>query len=133
MPRRVGRDDSFITLMAGPVGLGIPRWLPLVLLYFAVVFGLGSVETPFGQQAMLVAGAAGPGVIGLWDLFRRLVTTHYAWTNDAGGTMVSPASVLDRLTFRECGWYLPVLVLPLPLWFLGFLLSAAFARSWGLV
>ncbi|CUW39151.1 conserved membrane protein of unknown function [Magnetospirillum sp. XM-1] len=128
--RRVGRDGSFIPLGLGPVGIGIPRWLPLVLLYFAVVFGLAWASSPPWPMAATMAAALGPGVIGLVDLGLRLRTTHYQWVNSAGVQLVGEASILDRLTFRECGWYLPIVNLPLPLWLIGMGLSAAFSHSW---
>lgn len=133
MARRIGRDTSFIPLMLGPVGIGIPRWMPLVLLYFTAVFGLASLDGPLGPQASTLAAALGPGIIGLLDLTLRLRVSHYEWVNPAGVTVVTEASILDRLTFRECGWYLPVIVLPLPWWLLGTGLSVAFTRSWGLI
>lgn len=50
---------------------------------------------------------------------RRLRTTHYSWVNPAGGEVVSRASVLDRLTMAECGWYFGLINLPIPLWLIG--------------
>lgn len=130
--RRIGRDRSFISLCLGSVGIGIPKWLPLVFLYFAIVFGLAWSLSPPWPVAATVAAALGPGVIGLVDLGLRLRTTHYEWINSAGVQLVAEASILDRLTFRECGWYLPLINLPLPLWMVGMGLSAAFTHSWRL-
>lgn len=131
-PRRIGRDRSFIFVGIGPVGIGIPRWLPLVLLYFGALFAVAWNAHPVWPPAANWIAALGPGVIGLFDLAGRLRTTHYEWVNAAGLVLVAEASLVDRLTFRECGWYLPIVVLPLPLWLLGALLSVAFGRSWGL-
>lgn len=132
MTGRVGRDKSFIDVPVSPfLGIGVPVWLPLVLLYFAVVFTLGWLWPDF--VAATWAGAVGPGVIGLIDLIRRLRTRRYQWHHPQAGMVVTEASLLDRLTFRECGWYLPIIVLPLPLWLLGLGLSAAFLRSWNLL
>lgn len=130
--RRIGSDNSFLPLMAGPVGLGIPKWLPLVAVYFGVIFALAWSEPSWPRSATLAA-ALGPGVIGLIDLTLRLRTTHYEWINSEGRRLVGEASVIDRLTFRECGWYLPIINLPLPLWLLGMGLSTAFTHSWRLV
>jgi hypothetical protein len=124
---RVGRDRSFFPLLPGPISIGIPIWLPLVILYFAVVFTLGGLWPDF--RAATMAAAIGPGVIGLLDLVLRLRTRHYQWHHPQAGLVVTKASVVDRLTFRECGWYLP-LIAPVPLWVLGLGLSVAFLRSW---
>lgn len=132
MARRPGRDSSFIAIPVLPfLAIGIPAWMPLVLLYFAVVFTLGWLWPDFAAATW--AGALGPGVIGLIDLICRLRTRQYQWHHPQAGPVVTTASVLDRLTFRECGWYLPLIVLPLPLWLLGLGLSAAFVRTWRLM
>lgn len=130
MGRRVGRDDSFFVVPMGPVGFGIPKWLPLVILYFATIFGLVWTLSPPWPLAATVVAALGPGVIGLIDLGLRLRTTHYEWINGAGQRLVGKASIIDRLTYQECGWYLPVLALPIPLWMVGMGLTAAFSHSW---
>ena len=130
MAKKVGRDTSIIPLMVGPFGIGIPKWLGLVVVYFAVVFALGwGVEDGF--RAATLFAAMGPGLIGLVDLVLRLRTTHYHWVNGLGVEVVNQASLVDRLTFQECGWYLPVLNLTLPLWLVGMGLSAVFTHSWG--
>lgn len=130
--RRVGRDTSFLALWPGPLTLAVPTWIVLVVAYFAVVLGLGWGLRPDFTVATW-AGAVGPGIIGLIDLVRRLRIGHYEWQHPHAGVVVSKASVIDRLTFRECGWYLPIIVLPLPLWLAGLGLSAAFLRSWRLL
>jgi len=123
MARRIGRDTSIIPLMLGPIGFGIPKWLGLVIVYYAGVLALGLSD----KWALVnLSAAAGPGIIGLADLALRLRTTHYQWVNPAGGIITTPASIVDRLTLRECGWYFPLINLPLPLWLLGGALSAAF-------
>ncbi|MBX9634319.1 MAG: hypothetical protein K2X44_04990 [Magnetospirillum sp.] len=116
---RIGRDDCYIPLMVGPVGFGIPRWIVLVLLYLAIVLTLGLYADQIGDRPANVFAASGPALIGLIDLFRRLRTTRYAWVNPAGGEVISQASILDRLTMRECGWYFGIINLPLPLWLIG--------------
>lgn len=129
--RRVGRDRSFLDLPVLPfLAIGIPIWLPLVIVYFAVVFTLGWLWPDF--RAATMAAAIGPGVIGLLDLVLRLRTSQYEWHHPQAGWVVTKASVVDRLTFRECGWYLP-LIAPVPLWVLGLGLSVAFLRSWRLI
>lgn len=132
MGRKIGRNDSLIELPLLPfLALGIPVWLPLVILYFAVVFTLGWIQPDF--RAATWAAALGPGVIGLIDLIKRLRTGAYQWEHPQAGWVVAKASLLDRLTFRDCGWYLDLLVLQFPLWMVGLALSAAFLRSWGLL
>lgn len=122
-PNRIGQDDSIIPVMAGPIGFGIMRWMPLALLYLAVVLALGWFSDSLGWQPATWAAKIGPAVIGMIDLVRRLRTSHYAWRNPAGGISVTAASLLDRLTFRECGWYFPLIALPLPLWLLGTMIT----------
>lgn len=132
MGRKLGKDNSFIELPLLPfLALGIPVWLPLVILYFAVMFTLGWLWPDF--RAANWAAALGPGVIGLIDPIRRLRTRHYQWQHPQAGMVVAEASVVDRLTFRECGWYLHLLVLQLPLWVVGLALSATFLRTWHLL
>lgn len=131
MNRRIGQDKSFIPLMLGPVGWGVPVWLPLVIVYFATVFGLGWLWPDF--RAATLFAAIGPGLIGLLDLVLRLRTGHYRWHHPQAGEVVTKAGLMDRLTFQECGWYLPIVVLPLPLWVVGLGLSAVFLKSWGLL
>lgn len=128
---RVGRDASFRPLWPGPLALGVPVWGWLVVLYFAAVLGLGWWCHPDFTAATWTA-AVGPGLVGMVDLIRRLRTRHYLWHHPQAGEVVTAAGVLDRLTFRECGWYLPVLVLPVPLWLAGIALSVVFLREWGL-
>ncbi|MGE5514978.1 MAG: hypothetical protein ACM31D_04065 [Bacteroidota bacterium] len=129
MTGRTGRDNSFIELPLLPfLALGLPVWLPLVILYFAGVFTLGWLWPDF--RAATWFAALGPGVIGLIDLLRRLRTRHYQWEHPQAGVVVTSASLVDRLTFRECGWYLHLVFIQLPLWVVGLALSAAFLRTW---
>lgn len=116
---RLGRDNNYFPVMLGPVGFGIPLWLPLVIVYFIIVFTLVSYADVVGPRAANVFAASGPSIIGLIDLVRRLRTTRYAWINPAGWEVVSEASIVDRLTMRECGWYFGIINLPLPLWLIG--------------
>ncbi len=67
--------------------------------------------------------ASGQAVLGLIDLLRRLRTVDYRAVMPQGQIVTLPASLVDRLTFRECGWYLPFLFVPLPLWLLGFCIT----------
>ena len=62
---------------------------------------------------------SGPALLGLIDLIRRLRTVEYYSTTPLGLEVTHHASLVDRLTFRECGWYLPLLNAPIPLWLLG--------------
>lgn len=123
--KRIGIDNCLIPLTLGGFGWAVPRWATLALAYLAVVLLLGWNADAIGWEAATLAAQAGPAVIGGVDLIRRLRTTHYAWVNPAGGTTVSPAGWVDRLTLRECGWYFPLLALPLPLWFLGAAITVA--------
>lgn len=132
MARKIGRNNSFIELPLLPfLALGIPVWLPLVLLYFAVVFTLGWALPDF--RAANWAAAVGPGLIGVIDLIQRLRTSAYQWDHPQAGSVVTRASLLDRLTFRDCGWYVDLLVLQFPVWMAGLGISAAFLRGWNLL
>nr|CAM75372.1 conserved hypothetical protein, membrane [Magnetospirillum gryphiswaldense MSR-1] len=126
--RRTGQDDSVIPLMVGPAGFGLMRWLPLVIVYLVVVLGLGAFADEIGWGPASLAAKIGPACIGGLDLIRRLRTSHYRWVNPGGGISVTPASLLDRLTFRECGWYFPLINAPLPLWLLGGIITLI---AWG--
>lgn len=135
MLRRTGRDDNYALIIPlGPVGIGVPAWLPLVFAYFAAVAAAllvgGADEDYFAAR---LVGAFGPGMIGAVDLIRRLRATDYVWRHPQAGYVTNRASILDRLTFRECGWRLPVLFVPVPLWVAGGALPAVFLRSWGIL
>lgn len=135
MRGRTGRDDNYILIAPlGPFGIGVPAWLPLVIVYFAAVAVALLLGGPYEDYfAARLVGAVGPGVIGAVDLIRRLRATDYVWRHPQAGDVTNRASILDRLTFRECGWRLPVLFVPVPLWIAGGALSAIFLRSWGIL
>ncbi|MBP1682149.1 MAG: conserved rane protein of unknown function [Proteobacteria bacterium] len=120
---RVGRDNSFYVIGRGVVGIGIPVWLGWVALY--LVLTLSAVvyadQLPPGTANRIAGG--GPAWIGLIDLVQRLRATDYVALLLNGQEVTRPASLIDRLTFRECGWYLPLLALPLPLWLLGLIIT----------
>lgn len=135
MRRRTARDDNYALIAPlGPFGIGAPAWLPLVFAYLAAVAAAwvvgGAGDDYFAAR---LVGAVGPGVIGAVDLIRRLRATDYVWRHPQAGYVTNKASILDRLTFRECGWRLPVLFVPVPLWVAGGALSAIFLRSWGIL
>lgn len=112
---RTGRDDSFI-----PLGIfGIPVWLGLVVLYVLACFALYSLADWLPPGAVTQFALSGPALLGLIDLIRRLRTTEYHVTTPLGLEVTHYAPLVDRLTFRECGWYLPILFAPIPLWLLG--------------
>ena len=112
---RTGRDNSYLPL--GP--FGIPVWLGLVVLYLLGCFTLVSLADWLPPDAAKHFAGSGPALLGLIDLIRRLRTVEYCSTSPLGLEVTHHASLLDRLTFRECGWYLPILNAPLPLWLLG--------------
>ena len=121
---RIGRDDSFYVIGRGVIAIGVPVWLGWVLLYLlltmsAVVF---ADELPPGTANRIAGG--GPAWIGLLDLVQRLRATHHVDFLLNGREVTRPASLIDRLTFRDCGWYLPILSVPLPLWLVGSMISA---------
>lgn len=112
---RVGRDDSFI-----PLGLfGVPVWLGWVVLYLLGCFALVSMADWLPPNTANLFAGSGPALLGLFDLVLRLRTVAYCDTTPLGLEVVHDASMVDRLTFRECGWYLPLLGAPIPLWLLG--------------
>lgn len=112
---RIGRDDSFI-----PLGIfGIPVWLGLVVVYILGCFAVVSMADWLPPNAAIRFAGSGPALLALIDLIRRLRTAEYYSTTSLGLEVTHHASLIDRLTFRECGWYLPVLGAPIPLWVLG--------------
>ncbi len=119
-PRR-GRDDSYwiIPFLPGNWGFGIPTWGWMVLVYLLGGMGLVLAQERIGEAPARLFGALWPACCGLLDLIRRLRTVEYEYLNPAGYPVVARASLLDRLTLRECGWYFPLLVLPMPLWLIG--------------
>ena len=120
---RIGRDNSFYIVGRGVIGWGIPVWLGWVALY--LVLTLSAVvyadQLPPGTANRIAGG--GPAWIGLIDLVQRLRATDYVAFLLNGQEVTRPASLIDRLTFRECGWYLPILALPLPLWLLSLIIT----------
>lgn len=122
---RLGRDDSFIYMVSlGPICIGIPVWLGWVLLYLLVTLLAAAYADRLPADAPNKIAGGGPMLLGLIDLVQRLRAREYAAILPTGLVVIQPASLLDRLTFRECGWYLPILSLPLPLWFLGGVITA---------
>lgn len=113
--QRTGRDDSFIALGF----IAIPVWLGLVLLYIAGALALVSLQAWLPENTANYFAGSGPAMLGLIDLVRRLRCVEYCSTTALGLEISHPASLLDRLTFRECGWYMPIFNVPLPLWLLG--------------
>lgn len=112
---RIGRDDSFIQLGI----FVIPVWLGLVALYFLGCFAMVSMADWLPPNVSTSFAGSGPALLGLIDLIRRLRTVEYYSTTPLGLEVTHHASLVDRLTFRECGWYLPLLNAPIPLWLLG--------------
>lgn len=119
---RIGRDDSFFVI-GGVIGIGIPVWLGWVVLHLALTLSavVYADQLPPGT-ANRIAGS-GPAWIGLIDLVQRLRATDYVAFVLNGREVTRPASVIDRLTYRECGWYLPILSAALPLWLLALLIT----------
>jgi len=112
---RIGRDDSFI-----PLGVfGVPVWLGLAVLYLIGCFALLMLADWLPPNAGNHFAGSGPALLGLIDLIRRLRTTEYYVSTPLGLQVTHHASLVDRLSFRECGWYLPILFAPIPLWILG--------------
>jgi hypothetical protein len=113
--KRTGRDDSFIALGFW----GIPVWMGLVVAYLVICFTLVSFADWLPPHTADYFAGSGPALLGLIDLVRRLRTVAYCTVTSLGLEVTHHAAVLDRLTFRECGWYLPLFNAPLPLWLLG--------------
>jgi hypothetical protein len=119
---RVGRDNSFFVI-GRVIGIGVPVWLGWLALYLALTLSavLYADQLPPGTANRIAGG--GPAWIGLIDLVQRLRATDYVAFVLNGQEVTRPAGLIDRLTFRECGWYLPILALPLPLWLLGLIIT----------
>ncbi len=120
---RIGRDNSFYIIGRGVIGWGIPVWLGWVAIYLALTLSavVYADQLPPGTANWIAGG--GPAWIGLIDLVQRLRATDYVAFVLNGREVTRPAGPIDRLTFRECGWYLPVLGAPLPLWLLASLIT----------
>lgn len=117
--RRIGRDNSFLSLPFGLFAIGVPVWIGLLILYLLSCFALVSLADCLPPDTSKHFAGSGPALLGLIDLVRRLRTIEYCWVNQFGLETCQRASLLDRLTLRECGWYLPIFNVPLPLWLLG--------------
>ena len=119
---RIGRDNSFYVI-GGMIGWGIPVWLGWVAIYLALTLSavVYADQLPPGTANRIAGG--GPAWIGLIDLVQRLRATDYVAFVLNGREVTRPAGLIDRLTFRECGWYLPILGAPLPLWLLASLIT----------
>lgn len=120
---RIGRDNSFYVVGRGLVGFGVPVWLAWVLLYLLLTLSAVAFADQLPPAAANRIAGTGPASLGLIDLVQRLRATRYVAFVLNGSEVTRPASLIDRLTFRECGWYLPILALPLPLWLLGAMIS----------
>jgi hypothetical protein len=126
--RRVGRDDSFIEFGI----VGIPRWLFLILAYLVVIFVAALALPPWiGEHVANRLAGVGPALLGIVDAWRRLRTVQYVTRSALGLEITHNSSVIDRLTMRECGWYLPVLAIPLPVWLIGLVASVEIVQIWG--
>ena len=113
--QRTGTDTSYINL-----GLfAVPVWLGLFVLYIAFCLTVAYFHDWIPLSVGSYVAGSGPGLLGLIDLTIRLRTTHYTLPTALGLTVTRHASVIDRLTFAECGWYIPVFVAPVPLWLIG--------------
>ena len=121
---RIGRDDSFYVIGSDRFGFGVPVWLGWVLLYLLLTLSAVAFADQLPPDAANRIAGGGPACLGLIDLIERLRATRYVAFVLNGSEVTRPAGLLDRLTFRECGWYLPILALPLPLWLLGAMISA---------
>jgi hypothetical protein len=91
----------------------IPVWLGLVVAYLAICFALVTLADWLPPHAADYFAGSGPALLGLIDFVRRLHTVVYYTVTSLGLEVTHHASVLDRLTFRECGWYLPLFNVPL--------------------
>ena len=126
---RIGRDDSFHVIGGGLIGFGVPVWLGWVLLYLLLTLSAVAFADQLPPATANRIAGGGPACLGLIDLIQRLRATQYVAFLLNGSEITRPTSLIDRLTFRECGWYLPILALPLPLWLLGAMISAELLTS----
>lgn len=120
---RIGRDNSFYIIGRGVIGWGIPVWLGWVAFYLTLTLSAVAFADLLPPETANWIAGAGPAWIGLIDLVQRLRATDYVAFLLNGQEVTRPASVIDRLTYRECGWYLPLLAVPQPLWLLALLIT----------
>ena len=116
--QRTGGDSSNMNLGI----FAIPVWMGLAVIYMAACLAVAYFKDWLPSNAQVYMPVSGPGLLGLIDLINRLRTTQYASITPLGLAVIRPASIVDRLTFEECGWYVrfPTLPVPsLPLWLIG--------------
>ena len=100
----------------------VPVWMGLAVIYMAACLAAAYFQDWLPSNAQVYIPVSGPGLLGLIDLINRLRTTQYTSTTQLGLAVIRPASIVDRLTFEECGWYVrfPTLPVPsLPVWLIG--------------
>ena len=122
--QRTGGDRSNMNLGI----FAVPVWMGLAVIYMIACLAVAYFQDWLPSNAQVYIPVCGPGLLGLIDLINRLRTTQYALTTPLGVTVTRPASIIDRLTFEECGWYVrfPTLPVPsLPVWLIGGCITVA--------
>ena len=122
--QRTGSDSSYINF-----GLfAVPAWIGLVVAFIAVCLTAAYFDDWLPNNAKFYIPGSGPGLLGLIDLLNRLRTTHYILPTALGLSVTRQTSAIDRLTFAECGWYMPFFGAPVPLWLIGAGLTVVLIR-----
>ena len=122
--QRTGGDRSNMNLGI----FAVPVWMGLAVIYMAACLAVAYFKDWLPSNAQIYMPVSGTGLLGLVDLINRLRTTQYESITPLGVTVTRPASIIDRLTFEECGWYVrfPTLPVPsLPVWVIGGCITVA--------
>ena len=122
--QRTGGDGSNMNLGI----FVVPVWMGLAVIYMAACLAVLYFKDWLPSNAQVYMPVSGPGLLGLIDLINRLRTIQYVSPTPLGLTVTRPASIIDRLTFEECGWFVrfPTLPVPsLPVWLIGGCITVA--------
>ncbi|MEO5369671.1 MAG: hypothetical protein H7833_06295 [Magnetococcus sp. DMHC-1] len=130
---RVGRTRDNDMQLVGPLWLN--RWAVwFIPLFLIVLFGGSALFGKYPWGKWLVSHVAWMLVVGLalFDLIHRLRLTHFAMEFTPGIEHHIQAKWWQKLFYRECGWSLLFIAIPIPIWLLAGGLTIFLARgiSW---